>query len=156
MRMRRWVSGVCGAVVVAAGAAGPAGAVAAPEADLVFHGSAVMKGDQMEVRLTPGNNGPSAVEDASVLLRWSVPLAGVQRLPGGCARTDERTVVCETGALAVDGAGQQIKVAVRLGKHPAEVTLEVAASWNGGVVDRDRTNDQLKVLVLGTGDAYAF
>ncbi|MEU5533972.1 hypothetical protein [Streptomyces sp. NPDC020362] len=156
MRMRRWASGVCGAVVVAAGAVGPAGAVAAPEADLVFHGSAAMKGDQVEVRLTPGNNGPSAVPDASVLLRWSVPLAEAQRLPGGCARSDERTVVCGTGALPVDRAGEQIRVAVRLRGKPAEVTLEVGAAWNGGVVDRDRTNDQLKVLVLGTGDAYAF
>ncbi|GHI05831.1 hypothetical protein Scel_41520 [Streptomyces cellostaticus] len=148
--------GVCCAVVVAAGGAGPAGAAPVPEADLVFHGSAVMDGDRVEVRLTPGDNGPSAVPDASVLLRWSVPLAEAQRLPAGCARTDERTVVCGTGPLAVDEAGEQIKVAVRLKEKPAEVTLEVDTAWNGGVADKNRANDQLKVLVLGTGDAYAF
>ncbi|ANP56272.1 hypothetical protein AVL59_03290 [Streptomyces griseochromogenes] len=154
--MRSWVLGACGAVVMAASGAGAAGAAPAPEADLVFHGSAVMNGDQVEVALTPGDNGPSAVPDASVLLRWSVPLADAQRLPGGCARTDERTVVCGTGALGVDQVGEKIKVTVRLKEKPSQLTLEVDTAWNGGVVDKNRANDQLKVLVLGTGDAYVF
>ena len=155
--MRRWALGAWGAVMMVAGGAGPAGAAPAPEADLAFHGSAVMNGDQVEVALTPSNKGPSAVPDASVLLRWSVPLAQAQRLPGGCVRTDERTVVCRTGVLAVDAVGEQIKVAVRLkDKAGQQVTLEVDTAWNGGVVDKNRANDQAKVLVLGTGDAYAF
>ncbi|MEU1405496.1 hypothetical protein ABZ471_24580 [Streptomyces sp. NPDC005728] len=156
MRMRTWVLGACGAVAVAVGAAGPAGAADTPEADLAFHGSAVMSGDQVEVRLTPSNSGPSAVPDATVLLRWSAPLAEQQQLPSGCARTDERTVVCGTGTLAAAETGDQIKVTVRLKGKPSEVTLEVDTAWNGGVVDKDRANDQLKVLVLDTGDAYAF
>ncbi|MFJ9814216.1 hypothetical protein ACIRU3_02900 [Streptomyces sp. NPDC101151] len=157
MRMRTWVQGACGAVVMAAGVAGPAGAAPSPEADLAFHGSAVMVGDQVDVRLTPSNNGPSAVPDASVLLRWSVPLAERQQLlPDGCTRTDERTVVCGTGALVADEAGQQIRMRVRLDEKPSEVTLEVGTAWAGGAVDKDRSNDQLKVLVLDTGDAYAF
>ncbi len=154
--MRAWVLGVCGAVMVAAGVAGPAGAAAGPEADLSFHGSAVMNGDQVEVRVSPHNDGPAAVPGASVQLRWSVPLADRQLLPAGCARTDERTLVCDTGALDEDGTGEEIAVAVRLAEAPSEFTLEVDTAWNGGAVDRDRSNDRLKVLVLDTGDAYAF
>ncbi|WP_341868957.1 hypothetical protein [Streptomyces diastatochromogenes] len=156
MRMRSWVLGACGAVLVAAGVAGPAGAAAAPEADLSFHGSAVMDGARVEVLVTPHNDGPEAVSGASVQLRWSVPLAEEQQLPGGCARTDERTVVCDTGALAPGESGEQLGVTVRLAEEPSEVTLEVDTAWNGGAVDKDRSNDQLKVLVLDTGDAYAF
>ncbi|MBJ6639769.1 hypothetical protein H4K36_21380 [Streptomyces sp. DHE7-1] len=156
MRTRSWVLGACGALVVAAGGAGPAGAVPEPEADLALHGSAVMTGDRVEVSLTPRNGGPAATPDASVLLRWSVPLAETQQLPRGCARTDERTVVCGIGALAVDAPGERLTVAVRLKERPAEVTLEVDTAWLGGAVDRDRTNDRLKVLVLDTGDPYAF
>ncbi|MGW2745081.1 hypothetical protein [Streptomyces sp. NPDC001450] len=154
--MRSWVLGACGAVMVAAGVAGPAGAAAGPEADLSFHGSAVMRGDQVEVRVSPHNDGPSAVSGASVRLRWSVPLAERQLLPDGCARADERTVVCDTAALDADETGEQITVAVRLAEAPSEFMLEVDTAWNGGAVDRDRSNDQLKVLVLDTGDAYAF
>ncbi|MFJ9869265.1 hypothetical protein [Streptomyces sp. NPDC101165] len=154
--MRAWVLGACGAVMVAAGVAGPAGAATDTEADLSFHGSAVMNGDQVEVRVSPHNDGPSAVAGASVQLRWSVPLAERQQLPDGCARTDERTLVCDTGALAEGETGEQLRLAVRLAQVPSEFTLEVDTAWNGGVVDRDRSNDQLKVLVLDTGDAYVF
>lgn len=153
---RVWLLGVCGAVAVGAGVAGPAGAAPGPEADLSFHGSAVMSGDAVEVRLTPRDDGPAGVSDASVLLRWSVPLAREQRLPERCARTDERTVVCGTGVLRPGGVGQRIDAVVRLADRPSEVTLEVETAWSGGAVDRDRTNDRLRVLVLDTGDAYAF
>ncbi|MFG2882041.1 hypothetical protein ACGFYV_06905 [Streptomyces sp. NPDC048297] len=148
------VSAVCAGALVAAG--GTTWAGSAPQADLAFHGSAVMNGDLMEVRLTPRNNGPTAVPDASVRLSWSVPLAERQRLPVGCARTDERSVVCGTGALPAGGVGDQIRVPVRLAERPAEVTLEVDTAWGGGVVDANRSNDRLKVLVLDTGDTYSF
>ncbi|MEV7686687.1 hypothetical protein ACFW1F_26285 [Streptomyces bungoensis] len=153
---RAWLLGVCVAVAVGAGVAGPAGATPEPEADLSFHGSAVMSGDAVEVRLTPRDDGPAAVSDASVRLRWSAPLARDQWLPERCVRTDARTVVCGTGALRPGGAGQEIDAVVRLADRPSEVTLEVETAWSGGAVDRDRTNDRLRVLVLDTGDAYAF
>ncbi|MFI2203911.1 hypothetical protein ACH47Z_24645 [Streptomyces sp. NPDC020192] len=155
MRMRVWVvSGVCAGAGLVAGAA----AVAAPlpEADLAFHGTAQMAGDMVDVRLTPRNNGPAAVTDATVRLRWSVPLAVEQQLPARCAREDERTVVCSTGALAANAVGEQVEVPVRLSQKPSDVTLSVDTAWGGGAVDRDHTNDQVKVLVLDTGDAYAF
>ena len=115
-----------------------------------------MNGDQVEVRLTPHNAGPGTVTDASVRLRWSVPLADAQRLPAACAREDERTVLCGTGALTADGTGEQLRVPVRLRDKPSEVTLEIDTAWLGAAVDNDRSNDRLRVLVLDTGDAYAF
>lgn len=148
------------AAVLAVGAAVPtarAAAGEAPEADLSYHGSAVMEGGRVDVRLTPRNHGPGDVPDSTVRLRWSVPLAAWgQRLPAGCARTGRQEVVCRTGALAADGPGEQIALRVRLLGRPAEVTMEVDTVWGGGAVDRNRSNDRQRVLVLDTGDAYAF
>ncbi|MFE0508374.1 hypothetical protein [Streptomyces sp. NPDC058964] len=142
------------AVVVAV--AGPARAGGTPEADLEYHGSAVMSGDRMDVRLVPGNHGPSAVDEASVQLRWSVPLADRQSLPDGCVRTGERVVVCGTGALPADGLGKPIDLGVVLKDGAPEVTLEIDTAWSDGTVDANRSNDQARVLVLDTGDAYVF
>ncbi|MEV5877027.1 hypothetical protein AB0L75_22885 [Streptomyces sp. NPDC052101] len=158
VRMWTWVvTGACavGAVVPGAAVADPA-PVPAPEADLAFHGVAAMSGDRVEVRLTPRNKGPAAVTGATVRLRWSVALAETQQLPARCVREDERTVVCATGALAVNGAGEPLDVLVRLHERPSEVTLETDTAWGGGTVDKYRSNDRLKVLVLNTGDVYAF
>ncbi|MFF9088990.1 hypothetical protein ACF1BE_21695 [Streptomyces sp. NPDC014991] len=152
--MRTWVlSGLCaGAVLVP----GTAVAAPAPEADLALHGSAVLEADQVDLRLTPRNEGPGAVTDATVRLRWSVPLAGRQQLPTGCLRADGRTVLCATGALAADAAGEQLRVPVRLAELAAEVTLDIDTVWIGSAVDANRSNDRLTVLVLATGDSYAF
>ncbi|MGV4988188.1 hypothetical protein ACVB8X_29435 [Streptomyces sp. NRAIS4] len=160
MRVWTWawawgVAGALGGVVLGAG-----GAVADPapgtEADLAFHGTAVMNGDTVEVKLTPRDNGPAAVPDATVRLRWSVALAEVQQLPARCVREGERTVVCGTGALDAKGVGEQLDVPVRLKEKPGEVTLEIDTVWDGGAVDKDHTNDVLSVLLLDTGDPYAF
>ncbi|MEU8976728.1 hypothetical protein AB0D11_47700 [Streptomyces monashensis] len=156
MRARAVVSGaVCAGVALVCGGAAPA-AASAPEADLAFHGVARLDGGAVELRLTPWNGGPAAVSDATVRLRWSVPLAAAQQLPARCVREDERTLLCGTGAVAVDAAGELLRVPVRLGERSSEVTLEVETVWAGGAVDRDRSNDRLKVLVLDTGDAYTF
>ncbi|MEU9479240.1 hypothetical protein [Streptomyces sp. NPDC048191] len=138
----------------------PGAAVAAPapgpEADLAFHGTAVMNGDMVEVRLTPRNNGPAAVADATVRLRWSAALAEEQRLPARCAREGERTVVCGTGALTANAVGERLDVPVQMKDRASQVTLEIEPVWGSGTTDRDHTNDRLNVLVLDTGDAYAF
>jgi hypothetical protein len=153
-----WVRGV-GVVGVGAaltlGGASSVGALA-PEADLAYHGSVTMAAGLVDVRLTPQNHGPSAVEDATVRLRWSAPLADVQRLPGDCARSGEREVVCRTGPLAADWPGDPIRLMVRLRGEPSEVTLETDTVWGGGAVDRDHGNDQQRVLALDTGDSYVF
>ncbi|MFJ1811706.1 MULTISPECIES: hypothetical protein [unclassified Streptomyces] len=129
----------------------------ATEADLSYHGSAVMAGGRIDVRLTPRNHGPADVSDATVRLRWSVPLAaGAQRLPVGCARTGRQEVVCRTGELAADGLGEVIALRVWLRGRPTEVTMDVDTLWGGGAVDRNRSNDREQVLVLDTGDAYFF
>ncbi|MET9451629.1 hypothetical protein [Streptomyces cinerochromogenes] len=152
--MRAWVlSGMCAGAVLAPGVAV---AAPAPEADLAFHGSVVLEGDRAEVLLTPRNNGPDEVTDATVRLRWSVELADGQELPARCVREDERTVVCGTGALAVDAAGERLRLPVRLRERPAELTLEIDTAWSAGATDEDRTNDRMAVLVLATGDAYSF
>ncbi|QIY63978.1 hypothetical protein HEP85_23160 [Streptomyces sp. RPA4-2] len=143
-----------GAVVVVAGAC-PVRALS-PEADLAYHGSVAMAAGLFDLRLTPQNHGPSPVAEATVRLRWSVPLADQQRLPDGCARSGGRSVVCRTGELPADGLGGPIDLTVRLREAPSEVTLEIDTVWGGGAVDRNHANDRQRVLALDTGDSYAF
>ncbi|MGX1542824.1 hypothetical protein [Streptomyces adustus] len=148
---------VCGVALAAVGGTTPlAGAAGAPEADLSYHGTAVLRRGLLDVRLTPYDHGPAAVPDATVRLKWSAPLADRQRLPGGCARTGVREVVCRTGALAADGVGERIALVLRLRGRPQEVTLALDTVWGGGTVDRNRANDRQRVLVLDTGDPYSF
>ncbi|MDR6980895.1 hypothetical protein J2X68_007637 [Streptomyces sp. 3330] len=157
MRTMR-VPAVWGAVLaVGLGVAPARAAEEATEADLSYHGSAVMRGGRVDVGLAPRNHGPADVSDSTVRLRWSVPLAaGAQRLPAGCARTGRQEVVCRTGALAADGSGERIALRVWLRGRPTEVTMAVDTLWGGGAVDRNRSNDRQQVLVLDTGDAYFF
>ncbi|MFH0516444.1 hypothetical protein ACHBTE_04620 [Streptomyces sp. M41] len=142
---------VCGAAVLAVvgGAAPGAGAADAPAAGLAYHGSAVLSAGRVDVRFTPRNDGPKAVPDSTVRLRWSAPLAERQTLPKGCARADERTVTCPVGALAAGRTGQRIAVRVRLTGAPSEVLLEFATTPGGGAGTQ-------RVLVLDTGDTYYF
>ncbi|MER7840868.1 hypothetical protein ABTY98_34470 [Streptomyces sp. NPDC096040] len=156
MAMRRCGLAVVGAVAVGALVVGAGGAAWAGDADLEVHGSAVMIGDLVEVRVTPRDLGPEPVSDATVRLSWSAALADAQQLPAACARTGDREVVCGTGALAVDMPGEQLVVPVRLRERPSEVTLAVDVAWGGGALDHGRTNDEQRVLVLATGDPYAF
>ncbi|CCK28334.1 putative secreted protein [Streptomyces davaonensis JCM 4913] len=153
-------AGVVAAVLVAGGAsgAGAAGAVAVqgPEADLAYHGAAALVSGEVDLRFTPLNHGPSSVPDATVRLRWSEPLADVQDLPDGCARTEVKAVLCRVGALAADEVGERIALRVRLREAPTEVQLEIDTVWNGGAVDRNHLNDRQCVLILDTGDAYYF
>lgn len=156
---------VCVAIVAAVGGVAPvagavespvAGAVDVPEADLAYHGSASVASGLVHVRFTPRNHGPSAVPDATVRLRWSETLASGQVLPGGCARSGGREVLCRVGALGADELGEPISLRVRLRGAPSEVMLEIDTVWSGGVVDRNRQNDRQRVLVLDTGDTYYF
>ncbi|MCT9077540.1 hypothetical protein [Streptomyces fulvoviolaceus] len=144
------------ALVAVGGTAPVAGAVPGPEADLAYHGSAAMVSGRVDVRFTPRNHGPAAVPDATVRLRWSEPLANRQVLPGGCARSGVRVVLCRVGALAADDVGEPVELLVRLRGVPSEVLLDIDTVWSGGAVDRNRHNDRQRVLVLDTGDAYFF
>lgn len=154
LRMRKLCVLGAGAALTVGGAQSAAALV--PEADLAYHGSVTMADGLVDLRLTPQNHGPSTVDEATVQLSWSAPLADAQRLPGGCARSGERVVVCRTGALAPNEPGDEIRLEVRLRDAPSEVTLEIDTVWSGGALDRDRGNDQERVLVLDTGDSYAF
>ncbi|WP_432157589.1 MULTISPECIES: hypothetical protein [unclassified Streptomyces] len=151
--------GVTAATALAAGAlaAGPARAEEAPQADLAYHGYALLAGGRLEMRLTAQNHGPAPVADATVRLRWSVPLAKrTQRLPDGCVRTAARDVVCRTGELDADAWGERMAFGVWLRGRPTEVLLEIDTVWSGGSVDVNRGNDRQRVLVLDTGDRYHF
>lgn len=128
----------------------------APEADVAHHGRISLREGRIEVRLRTGNRGPSPLADATVRLRFSAPLASWQPLPGGCLRADSRTVLCGTGPLRVAEAARRTALELRLTGRPAEVTVRVDTLWNGGASDRNRRNDAHEVLVLSTGDAYAF
>ncbi|MFI5976814.1 hypothetical protein [Streptomyces sp. NPDC051452] len=101
----------------------------------------MLTGDRVEVRLAPRDDGAADVTDATVRLRWSVRPADRQRLPARCAREDERTVVCGTGAPAPDAAGEEPRVSVRLPGRPSEVTLEPDTAWCAGVLDKDRPSE---------------
>lgn len=150
------VVAVAALAAVAAGTV-PAGAAGGdPEADLAYHGVVSMSGGRVDLRFTPRNHGPSAVPDTTVRLRWSVPLVDGQALPEGCARSAAREVLCRVGALAADDRGRQIGLRVRLRGAPSEVLLETDTVWSGGAVDRNRSNDRQRVLVLDTGDRYYF
>ena len=154
------VLAVCGAAVAVTvavlGGGGTAVAGDGAEADLAYHGVAVMSGGRMELRFTPRNHGPEAVPDATVRLRWSEPLVDRQVLPDGCAREAERVVVCRVGALAADSVGERVELRVRLRGVPSEVLLEIDTVWDGGTVDLNRANDRQRVLVLDSGDEYYF
>ncbi|MFC8431518.1 hypothetical protein [Streptomyces sp. NPDC057253] len=156
------VLAVCGAgaaVAAAVAVLGGGGAAVAgdrAEADLAYHGVAVMSGGRMDLRFTPRNHGPEAVPDATVRLRWSEPLEDRQVLPDGCAREAERVVVCRVGALGADSVGERVELRVRLLGVPSEVLLEIDTVWDGGTVDLNRANDRQRVLVLDSGDEYYF
>ncbi|CAM5572287.1 hypothetical protein [Streptomyces griseorubiginosus] len=148
------------AVVAAAGLVGGGGgtavAVGGPEADLAYHGAASLAGGRVDLRFTPRNHGPAAVPDATVRLRWSEPLEDLLTLPDGCARAEERVVLCRVGALGADAVGERVEMRVRLVGVPSEVLLEIDTVWNGGTVDLNRANDRQRVLVLDSGDEYYF
>lgn len=143
--------------VLLGGATAAAPAAPTPEADLAYHGRVTVTAGRADVRLVARNHGPSPVDDATVRLRWSAPLAGRQSLPHRCVRPDAWTVVCSTGALAADGPGAEIALRVRLEGSPSEVLLDIGTAWNsGGAVDRNHDNDRQHVLALDTGDTYRF
>jgi hypothetical protein len=145
---------VLSAVGVVAPAAGATGR--SSEDGLAYHGEASMSGGRVDLRVTPRNHGPFNVPDATVRVRWSAPLQTRQTLPPGCARSDDRTVLCGTGALPADGAGERIRLFVRLRGAPSEVRVDLDTAWHAGTTDGNRANDRQHVLILDTGDAYNF
>ncbi|MEU6371460.1 hypothetical protein ABZ876_38770 [Streptomyces sp. NPDC046931] len=151
--MRKWIAGALGAAVVVGGGL-PAVALGA-EPGLTYHGYVTMGRGEVNVRLTPWNHSPSGVKGATVRLRWSKRLSDQQVLPGACARFDASTVLCRTGAIVPMGRGREIHLRVRLADTSTdEVRVEIDSLGGGGAADRNPATQQ--VLVLGTGDRYAF
>ncbi|GAA2265790.1 hypothetical protein GCM10010145_34990 [Streptomyces ruber] len=152
---------ILGALTAGAVLLGGATALAAgppvPEADLAYHGHVALDAGRADVTLVAHNHGPSPVDDATVRLRWSTPIADAQSLPHRCTRSDAWTVLCGTGALAADGPGTTISLRVRLVGAPPEVLLEIGTAWSGGgAVDGNHLNDRQRVLALDTDDTYRF
>ncbi|MGX2996595.1 hypothetical protein JNUCC64_20365 [Streptomyces sp. JNUCC 64] len=131
-------------------------AVEVPEADLAQHGSAFLAAGRVTLTFTPQNFGPSDVPDATTRLDWSVPLADEQDLPQRCVRAGRSSVLCRTGGLVAGAPGEPVEVRVRLRGEPDEVTLRMDTPWSGGTRDANPDNHAHEVLVLDTGDVYAF
>lgn len=128
----------------------------APEADVSLHGHVSLDGRRLGVMLRAGNRGPSPLVEATVRLRFSVPLDTGQRLPRGCLRAGARTVLCGTGVLSAAGDARRTTVVLGLAGRPAEVVVRVDTVWNGGSSDRNPRNNTHEVLAPSTGDAYVF
>jgi hypothetical protein len=163
-RMR--IAALCGAAVVtavgvggvtpAAGAVRGAEAVHGAEADLAYHGSVDMVAGQVDVRFTPHNEGPGAVPQSVVRIRWSEALEDGQTLPANCAPEGDRAVRCRVGPLGANEIGEPIVLRVRLREVPSEVLVEFDPVGSGGVVDETRAAERQRVLALDTGDTYYF
>lgn len=139
-----------GAVVPAA--PGASGA----EADLSYHGHVSLWAGRVGVWVEPSNHGPAAVPDATVRLRFSVPLTGAEELPPGCLHGSPDTVLCSTGAMRAAGEGRPIALDLRVAGSPVEVVVNINTSWSGGVGDRNPDNNTHRVLAPATGDKYAY
>jgi hypothetical protein len=148
------------AVAAVLGAGGGAAGRVAPEADVSHHGHVTYADGRLDIVLLSENRGPSAVEDTTVRLAFSVALAAGHVLPGGCVRGGEREVLCSTGPLRVDGTRRETVLGLPVaGAVPApvqELTLRVSTAWNGGATDRNPADNDHRVLVLATGDPYVF
>ncbi|MGX1883664.1 hypothetical protein [Streptomyces sp. NPDC055287] len=152
MRVRRVaVAGAAVAVVAGAG-----GFRIAPEADVAYRGHATLDGGRLGVWLETANRGPSGLRDATVRLRFSVPLARGQELPPHCLWGGGREALCRTGGLRVGGSGRQFAFHLRASGDPSEAVVRISTAWNGGATDRNPRNNELEVLVPATGDGYFF
>ncbi|TXS31162.1 hypothetical protein EAO71_21205 [Streptomyces sp. ms191] len=153
-----------GAVLMTSVMAGPCGSARADgparvgrEADLAHHGYASLWQGRLEVRLVSRNHGSSDVSEATVRLAFSEPPAAGQELPPACLWVGERVVACRTGALRAAGAAAgELAIGLRTAGSPDEVTVEIGTAWSDGSTDPNPDNDRHRVLVLATGDAYAF
>jgi hypothetical protein len=128
----------------------------APEADVAHHGRVSLTGGRIAISVTTLNHGPSDLAGVTVRLTLSVPPAGTPKLPRGCLRAAERELLCATGTLPADGPGRTLGLELGTAGSPHEVVLHVATAWNGGASDRNRENDEHRVLVPATGDPYVF
>ncbi|MFE3660354.1 hypothetical protein [Streptomyces sp. NPDC059165] len=174
MRRSLIVVSVAAVVVLATGAGAGAGtavrAEAAPaaeavevaeadvavEADVAHHGYAWLWDGRIGVWAESSNDGPGQVADATVRLAFSVPLSSRLQLPPSCLRGGDRVVLCRTGALPVGGRPKGISLDLRALGKPDELVMAVSTAWSDGAVDRNRANDEHRVLVLATADGYVF
>lgn len=155
--MRRGLLVVSVALAAVTGTGGGAAGTVAPEADVSHHGHVTFWDGRLDVVLLSENRGPSALEDATVRLAFTVPLAAGHPLPGGCVWGGDREVLCSTGPLRADGTRRETALGLRAAAGaPQELTMRVSTAWNGGATDRNPADNDHRVLVLATGDPYVF
>ncbi|MEU1277839.1 hypothetical protein [Streptomyces sp. NPDC005805] len=129
----------------------------APEADLSHHGYASLDAGRLDLVLVSRNHGPAPLAEATLRLELSARPVGDLRLPGRCLWAEERVVLCGTGPLRADGVGRKLAFGLAVEGGPEdEVVVSVSTQWNGGATDRNPANDEHRLLVPATGDAYAF
>ncbi|MFF8288494.1 hypothetical protein ACF068_04560 [Streptomyces sp. NPDC016309] len=154
--MRRGLLVMSVALAAAVGTVGGAAGTTAPEADVAHHGHVSLWEGRLDVVLLSENRGPSVLEDSTVRLVFSAPLAAGHPLPSGCVWGGEREVLCATGPLRADGTRRETALSLRTAGTPEELTARVATAWNGGATDRNPADNDHRVLVLATGDPYVF
>ncbi|MFF4173748.1 hypothetical protein [Streptomyces sp. NPDC001744] len=156
--LRKAVLGaVLAAVTVGAGpAAGAAGSVPGPEADLSHHGHVSLWGGRVGVWLVSENHGPSDLAQATVRIAFSSPMEGGRELPPACLWSSDRVVSCRTGELLAAGGTGELVLDLWTAGLPDEMTVEITTAWREGAADPDPANDRHRVLVLATGDPYVF
>ncbi len=156
--MRKVLLAVSAAVtlVVGMGAASAGARVIVPEADVAHHGHVSLTGGRLGIALVSRSHGPSSLDNATVRLSFSVPLAGAQVLPDGCLWGTDRVVLCATGPLRAGGTGRSVAIDLRTTGTPDEVIVTIGTHWNGGASDRNPGNNEHEVLTPATGDLYVF
>lgn len=153
---RRVLLVVVGAAAVAAAGAGVGVGAAPPEVDLAYHGHVSYWGDELTIRVTSENHGPTAVRDATLRIRVSVPLAVGVQLPPQCLQSGNTEVLCRTGRLAAGATSSETLLRLTtVGGHD-EVAVDTDTAWTGGGTDGNPENQRHHVLAPATGDDYAF
>ncbi|MER6915733.1 hypothetical protein ABT354_29010 [Streptomyces sp. NPDC000594] len=156
--MHRTLLAVCATVVMVAGtgAVTKGAGMVVPEADLVHHGRAALSQGRLTLSVESENHGPAALENATLRLAFSTPLAGDRELPPSCLWSGDSVVLCATGPLGAGAAGRRTVLELRAEEAPDEVVLTVGTHWNGGAADGRPANNEHEVLVPGTGEPSVF
>ncbi|GLF97426.1 hypothetical protein [Streptomyces yaizuensis] len=156
--MHRTLLATCAGVVMVAGtgAVNAGAGMVAPKADLAHHGRASLSQGRLAVSVETESRGPAKLENATVRLDFSVPLAGAGELSPSCLWSGDTTVLCATGPLRAGAAGRRTVIDLRADGTPDELVMTVRTHWNGGAVDPEPGNNEHEVLVTATGAAYVF
>lgn len=83
-------------MVAGTGAVNAGAGMVAPQADVAHHGRAALSEGRLALSVESGSQGPADLENATVRLAFSTPLAGGRELPSSCLWSGETVVLCAT------------------------------------------------------------